>query len=55
MYRVADTKGSLRGEGVLLRICCIVPRLPMVFDGGGGGEGILLRIFCIVSRIPRVL
>ena len=33
--RVVDTRGGLRGE-VLLRICCILSRIPMVFDGWRG-------------------
>ena len=43
-------QGRSKGEGVLLRIFCIVSRIPMVFDGGG----VLLRVSCIVSRIPWV-
>ena len=30
LYRFADTKGSLRGEGLLLRVYCIVSRIPRV-------------------------
>ena len=30
LYRVADIKGVLREEGVLLRVCCRVSRIPRV-------------------------
>ena len=30
MYPFADTKGGLRGERVLLRVCCIASRIPSV-------------------------
>ena len=30
LHRVADTKGVLRRKGVLLRIYCIVSRIPRV-------------------------
>ena len=36
LNRVADTKGGLWVEGVLLRLYCIVSRIPMVSDGWRG-------------------
>ena len=30
LYRVADNKADLRGEGVLLRVCFIVSGIPRV-------------------------
>ena len=58
------------GGGVLLRIFCIVSRIPRVFSGkrgfvkdimysvadtkGGLRVGGFLRVYCIVSRITRV-
>ena len=38
-------QGRSKGEGVLLRIFCIVSRIPMVFDGWRGFvKGILYRV-----------
>ena len=31
MYRFADTKGGLKGEGLLLKVYCIVSRIPRMF------------------------
>ena len=31
LYRVADSKGGLKGEGVFLRVYCIVSRILRVF------------------------
>ena len=30
LYSVANTKGVLKGEGILLKIFCIVSRIPRV-------------------------
>ena len=45
MYRVADTKGGLKEERLLLIVYCIVSRLPRVFQVGGGIVKVIMYPF----------